>query len=158
MFQEVDKVRDQQPDRRAMHQELDKVRDQQPDRRAMHQELDKVRDQKPERKAKKRAMERIRSKRDDRKLKSHAYEQTDTRRRYLNARYKAKNVNIELSTTDTGFDVICSSCLQYKSRNLCKSIESLDERRRNKFLIKPCFLLKNRSEEHFFCQKEGYNC
>ena len=160
MHKGKDRIRDQLPERKKMHKEKDKIRDQLPQRKemhnqlperiTMHQEIDRIRDQLPERIAKRKAMEKIRTKRDDRKLKSQAYEATDTRRKYMNT-YNKNRKNNSLLTTDTGFDVICFSCLQYKSRYLCKSSQSLSEEKRNKFLIKCCSILKNREEEQFVC-------
>ena len=54
-------------------------------------------------------------------------------------------------TTDTGFDVICCSCLQYKNVQNCKQIDLLSANQQKKFLIKPCFLLKNRNDAFYVC-------
>ena len=53
--------------------------------------------------------------------------------------------------TDTGFDVICSSCLQYKSIHYCKLVSSLSMEKRKKFIVQMCGILKNRSNEQYVC-------
>ena len=53
--------------------------------------------------------------------------------------------------TDTGFDVICCSCLQYKTLQNCKQIDILSSNQQKKFLIKPCFLLRNRNDAFYVC-------
>ena len=102
----------------------------------MHQMIDKVRNQ-----------------REDRKLLFRQYDQTETRRRWILNRDKSRYHRQISSTlaTDTGFDVICSSCLQYKSKSFCKPIEKLNEAKQNKFIIKMCSLLKNRYDGQMVC-------
>ena len=53
--------------------------------------------------------------------------------------------------TDTGFDVICSSCLQYKSKTYCKQIKFLKKQKIKKFIVEFCSLLKNRTDGQFVC-------
>ena len=106
-----------------MHQKVDKARDQTPKRKVMHKKIDRIRDQ------------------------------SETRIFYKNAkdnlRYQRKLY--ETFGTDTGFDVVCSSCLQYKSEQYCKAITRLSEDRQKKFIIKYCAILKYRSNDQYVC-------
>ena len=122
--------------RKSMHQNIDKVRDKNPKRRAMHRRIDKIRNQ-----------------REDRKLELKQYEHTKTRRHYINVWNQSRYQRLLSSTlaTDTGFDMICSSCMQYKSKRYCRPIEKLDKRKHAQFIVKFCSLLKNRHEGQFIC-------
>ena len=64
---------------------------------------------------------------------------------YRTDRDKRKNEAKLISNlkTETGVDVICSSCLQYKSKSLCKTSESISNVQAEKYLVKFCSLLKN---------------
>ena len=53
--------------------------------------------------------------------------------------------------TETGFDVICSSCLQYKNKVYCKSVNILSNEKKKKFIVEYCSLLKNRSNAQYVC-------
>ena len=53
--------------------------------------------------------------------------------------------------TDTGFDVICSSCLQYKSIQYCKPVSTLSKTKQTKFIVKYCSILKIRSKDQYVC-------
>ena len=70
-----------------MHNKLDQIRDKEPERKEMHKKSGKKR-----------------------------YEQEE-RRYYINVRsnLKIQKKLYETFDTDTGFDLICSSCLQYKN-------------------------------------------
>ena len=82
-----------------------------------------------------------------------AYEKTDTRKYYVRRRDYTKYQKTLISSlkTHTGFDVICRSCLQYKSKHYCKLVCKLDEEKVTKFIVKQCALLKNRSDDQFVC-------
>ena len=119
----------------------------------MHRKIDRARDQTSPRKAMHKLVENKRNQRIDRKLYLAEYERTDTRRHYRNVQNKIryqKQLIMSLKT-DSGFDVICSSCLQYKSKHLCKVITRTDLFKYKKFVIRDCSLLKNRSNEKFLC-------
>ena len=47
--------------------------------------------------------------------------------------------------------MICSSCLQFKSRHYCKPIDGLSKEKVRKYVVKFCILLKNRSAGQFVC-------
>ena len=84
--------------------------------------------------------DKVRNKEDKRK----AYRQAQSKLQYqkkLRSSYR----------TDTGFDVICSCCLQYKNATACHTIDVLSAKQQKKFTIKSCNLLKNRSEGFFIC-------
>ena len=110
----------------------------------MHRNIDQVRDQREERKEMHKIIDRKRNKEARRRTQLSSYEKTETRRRYRNIRYNLKYQKKLLSTfaTDTGFDVICSICLEYKSLQYCKPVSTLSKER--KFHSKKkCSLLKN---------------
>ena len=107
MHQDVDKKRDQTEKRKEMHQDVDKKRDQTEQRRKLHQEVDKNRYQTEKRKE-------------------------DLRRFQKNKRFENFLKSIE---NDTGFDVICCSCIEYKSRYACTKIAVLPTAKQKKYLI-----------------------
>ena len=119
-----------------MHSKIDKDRDQTEERKEMHSRIDKLRDVT-----------------EKRKLRHSAYEQTATRKHYIRKRDCSRYQKQLIATlaNDTGFDVICASCLQYKSKNYCKLVSILEENQIKKFVVKNCALLKNRSNEQFVC-------
>ena len=96
-----------------MHQNVDHKRDQNPKRKKMHHQIDNSRNQTEKR----RFFHNVR----------------DTRR------YQKKLH--ETFATDTGFDIICSSCLQYKNKNYCKPIIILSQAKQKKFIVKNCAIL-----------------
>ena len=57
----------------------------------------------------------------------------------------------ETFANDTGFDVICASCLQYKSLQYCKLTSTLSKEKKRKFIVKKCNLLKHRSNDQYVC-------
>ena len=119
----------------------------------MHKETDQIRDATPKRKEMHKQFDKIRNKRPARKSQLSDYELTATRRHYRKKRDNLRYQNKLLSTlaTDTGFDVICSSCLQYKSKQYCKLISFLDQKKRKKFIFKYCSGLQNRYNGQFVC-------
>ena len=98
-------------------------------------------------------IDKVRNQREDRKLKLKDYEQTDTRRHYINIRDKSRYQKQQLASlaTDTGFDVICSSCLQFKTKSYCRLVTATMKDKYKRFIIKYCALLKNRTEGQFLC-------
>ena len=112
----------------------------------MHKNIDQERDQTEERKKMHRNIDKARDKTEKRKQIHHEYDHTATRRFYLAKKYQEKKQSslLKTLTTDTGFDVICSSCLQYKNLEYCKSINVLNKDKKKRFL-------KNRSEGQFVC-------
>ena len=94
-----------------------------------------------------------RNKRVDRKLQLAEYDATDTRKYYRNVQNKARYQKRLLQSlqTETGFDTICISCLQYKSRHICKIVTEFDLAKYRKYFIKDCALLKNRLSEKYVC-------
>ena len=97
----------------------------------MFNEIDNILDETPKR----RKLNNQINKRQSRKSQLSDYELTATRRHYRTKRDNLRYQSKLLSTlaTDTGFDVICSSCLQYKSKQYCKLISCLDQKKREKF-------------------------
>ena len=157
MHQNIDNVRNKKPERISQKQNVDEVRDKTPKRKKMHQNIDKVRDKTPKRQNMHKRIDRIRDQQEDRQLKRKQYEHTKTRRRYMNVWNKSKyqtKYQKKLSMTlalDTGFNVICSSCLEYKPKEYCKSINKLEKENYEKFIVRFCSLLKNRTDGHFIC-------
>ena len=102
----------------------------------MHQAIDKARNQSKKRK-------RFFS----------DYEQTEARRLYKKRRYdenSQSNITAKLDS-DTGFDLICSCCLQYKQKEYCQDIVTLSKEIVKKFIVQDCYLIKNRTEGQFIC-------
>ena len=93
-------------------------------------------------------IDKERNKQEKRKSQLSDYEQTETRRHYVATRNRLRYQKKLMQTfaTDTGFDVICSSCLQYKSLQYCKPVSSLSKDKRQKIIVKMCSILKNRSK------------
>ena len=122
--------------RKRFNAEIDKHRDATKERKKMHNIIDRKRNQMPHRKAW-----------------LAAYEKTETRKFYVKTRDYTNYQKKIMTTlkTDTGFDVICSSCLQYKSKNYCKSVHTLGAEKISKFIVNKCALLKTRSEDQFVC-------
>ena len=58
---------------------------------------------------------------------------------------------METFASDTGFEVICSGCLQYKSLQYCKTSSSLSKAKIKKFLIRRSTLLKSKIEGEYVC-------
>ena len=71
------------------------------------------------------------------------------RQSYSKLQYQKKLKSTFL--TDTGFDVICCCCLQYKNEVACQTIDVLSAKQQRSFTIKSCDLLKNRKEGLFIC-------
>ena len=140
MNQKLDKRRDQEPDRKEMHNRLDAKRDKTTKRKAMHQDIDKKRDKTHKRRKMHQENDRIR----DRYPERIYYKKSKITKKYQ------ENL-INKLYTDTGFDVICSCCLQYKSLEYCKPISTLDRRQQQKYIVKYCALLKNRSNLQHIC-------
>ena len=82
------------------------------------------------------------------------YEQTPERKLYKTNYYKKQAFQKLLSaySTDTGFDVICSCCLQYKNLDACENVETLSANQQKKFTVGACYILKNRSNDFFICK------
>ena len=76
---------------------------------------------------------------------------TDTRIRYVyqrnNIQYRKKL--LDTFTTDTGFDVVCLSCLQFKSIHYCKSISKLDTEKRRQFLVEDYIFARTKYGANF---------
>ena len=79
--------------------------------------------------------------------------QKEERKYYINVRNNLKYQKklFESFDTDTGFDRICSSCLQYKSMQYCKSISILNDQEKKKYIVNNCALLKNKTDDQFVC-------
>ena len=90
-----------------MHQNVDKIRDETEERREMHQKVDNIRNQTEERK--------------------------EFQRNYQkNLRFENFLKSIEF---DTGFNIICCCCAEYKSRYACTGIQVLSPAQQKKYLI-----------------------
>ena len=51
-------------------------------------------------------------------------------------REKPETKLVQTLKTETGFDLICSSCLQYKSKHLCNRADILSKANTEKYLVK----------------------
>ena len=130
--QSIDKVRNKTEKRKAM----ERLRDKTEERKKMHHNIDQKRNKNPKRKSQ-----------------LSEYEKTETRRFYVNTRNRLRYRKklYDTFTTDTGFDVICSSCLQYKSLQYCKLVSTLSKDKIKKFIVQKNNLLKNRSDNQHVC-------
>ena len=92
----------------------------------------------------------------------YAYDQTETRKHFIKKRDNAKYIKTLLNTlaTETGFDVVCSSCLQYKSKQNSKIISHITQQiyyyailewkiYHNKFMTMPCWIFNTLKLEVF---------
>ena len=79
----------------------------------MHRNVDQVRDKNEKRKVMHNKIDKKRNKNEKRKSQLSDYEKTETRRYYVNLRNSLRYQKKLRQTfsTDTGFDVICASCL-----------------------------------------------
>ena len=98
----------------------DKIRDQTEARISMHKNVDQIRDQSRKRLLMHRQINRIRDKTEKRKK----YKQDLHNRNFLNS-----------IDSDTGFNVICTCCSEYKSRYVCTGIQVLNKSQQTKYLI-----------------------
>ena len=139
-----DRKRDKTEERRKMHNQIDKVRDkvreQTEKRKKMHNRIDKVRDkvrdQTEERKEMHRRINRLRDKKEERKQ----YKQDLHTRNFL------KSVD-----SDTGFNVICACCSEYKSRYTCTGIQVLTVSQQRKFLINKKLVI-SKDGQRYICK------
>ena len=98
-------------------------------------------------------IDRKRNKKEYRKLQLTEYEKTEKRQHYIKNKRKSKLEN-ELRqnlVTDTGFDLICACCFQYKVQSVCKKVSSDVKDKYGKFIAEECLLLKNRTEGLYIC-------
>ena len=153
MHQAIDAKRNKTPKRKKLQTEIDRARDQTEERKGMHQAIDAKRDQTPKRKKMHSDIDKARNKTMKRKRMFSDYEQTEIRQLYKKRKYDEKIESKVLSTldTDTGFDLICSSCLQYKQREYCQNITTLSKEIVSKFIVNDSYLVKNRTEGQFVC-------
>ena len=117
----------------AYNREYEEVRKQKEERIAYNKEYEEVRNQKEGRREYKRTKDAERYMDEPRKeyLKKKSSEQ-----------YQKKLIST--FTTDTGFDLICCCCLQFKSAYACKNIDVLSANQQKEYTIKTCKLLENR--------------
>ena len=159
---EMKSQHDQLPERKAKKRLKDKVRDKIPNRKEKRSLYDQGRDKLPERKAKKaihdktskrKEMNREIKKKNYRRDQLNQYEASETKRIQRNIKNKQKYQKLLRSSlaTDTGFDLLCSCCLQYKSKDFCKPVKCLNEEQISKFIIDFCYILKSRTEGQFVC-------
>ena len=53
--------------------------------------------------------------------------------------------------TETGFETVCSCCLQYKSKSYCKPVNVLPKEKVEQYILNYCSLVKTRSEGQYVC-------
>ena len=151
---EMHKAVDQTPQRKETHKNIDERRDRTLKRKEMHRAVDEIRDKTPSRKKMHKMIDKTPQRRELRKHITNQKYQTEGRNNYFKTKrdnpYYHKKI-LEKFYNDTGFDVPCSSCLEYKNREYCKSIELLSKDQKRKYTIKSCFLLRNRSEKRYIC-------
>ena len=81
------------------------------------------------------------------------FEHTKNRIMYVKERNRKRTEKklLETLSKETGFDLICSSCLQYKSKHHCQPVENILKTKAERYLVKFCYLLKNRSPGQYVC-------
>ena len=151
--QAIDENRDKTLKRKKMHQAIDAERNKTPQRKKANQAIDEKRDKTPKRKKMHQAIDKLRYQTMKRKQMFNDYEQTETQRLYKKRKYDENAQNKLISTLDfdTGFDLICSSCLQYKHREYCQNIDTLSKELVTKYIVIYSYLVKNRTEGQFVC-------
>ena len=100
--------------------EYEKLRNQQPARKLMKRECDKVRDQQPERKLMKRECDKVRD------------QQSERKQMHANKRIEKAMLIIH---TDTGFNLKCCCCEEYKGLGTCVPIEKISQEDQENYLI-----------------------
>ena len=148
-----DRERNKTPARIAYKNSYDKERIKTPSKIASKRLSDKKRNSTSKRKALNKVIDNKRKNSVLRKLQRSSYEHTKNRILYVKERdrKRAEKKLLETLKTETGFDLICSSCLQYKSKHLCKPIETISKAKADRYLIKFCSLLKNRTPGLYVC-------
>ena len=129
-----DKKRDQTPKRKEEHANLNKKRDQTPKRKEEHNNIDKKRDQEPKRKEEHKVIETRRRK-------------TQKRKEYTKD-YKMK-IFLKSIYTDTGFNIVCTCCAEFKSRPLCVKVTLLTENQQNQYLTS---FIKSKDGKIYICK------
>ena len=153
----IDRVRDKQEERLIEKRKHDQIRDKQEERLVEKRKHDQIRDKQEERLEEKRKHDQIRDKQEPRITEKRKHDkirnQEEDRKQYnqSNARLQYQKKLRATYLTDTGFDVICSCCLQYKNEALCKNIDVLSAKQQRDFTVKNCDLLRNRSGNFFIC-------
>ena len=136
-----------------MHRRIDKERDENEQRKEMHRRIDKERDETEQRLEMHKIIDMTRNTKESRKVQLSDYEKTDRRIRYVNQRnniqYRKKL--LDTFTTDTGFDVVCLSCMQFKSFQYCKPISKLDIEKRRRFLVEDYIFARTKYGADFVC-------
>ena len=149
MHSEIDQRRDQTEERKEMHSEIDRRRDQTKKRKEMHSNIDQKRDQTEERKARDQTEKRKKMHQKIDQIRDLTEERVFHHKFKNSLRYQKKL--LESYHTDTGFDCICSSCLQYKKMEFCRPVTILSEEKLKQFIVRYCGLLKNRSNIQHVC-------
>ena len=129
-------MRDLTEERKKKDAQVDKVRDQTEERKNMHNLIDKVRDQKAERKDMHNKIEYNRRETVERKK----YQEDWQVRQFL------RSVD-----SDTGFNVICACCAEYKSRYACTGIQVISPSKQRKYLINQK-LVMSKDGKRYLCK------
>ena len=137
MNKRVDKARDKEEGRIEMHKNIDKVRDQEEGRIEMHKNINRIRDQTEDRIKMHRRLAEERRRAEERKV----YENNSYTKRYL------KSIDI-----DTGFNVICICCAEFKSRYACTGIQVLSDSQQKKYLIRNDKRLVSKDGKLYICK------
>ena len=120
--------------RKHDQQDADKRREKTPKRKEDHKNIDKKRNETPKRKEKLKVMDTKRRK-------------TEKRKEYIKD-YNMKKF-IKSIHTDTGFNIICTSCAEFKSRYLCVKATVLTDTQQNKHLTS---LIESKDGKIYICK------
>ena len=137
MHNRIDRERDQEEARIKMHNRIDKARDQTEKRIEMHRLIDQDRDITETRIEMHRRLADERRRIQERKV----YENGPYINRYL------KSIDL-----DTGFNVICLSCAEYKSTYACTGVQVLSNAQQKKYLINNNKNLISKNGKSYICK------
>ena len=135
----IDAVRNKTDERKEYKKGFDAVRDKTDERKEYHKGIDAVRDKTDERKEYKRNFEAVRNCMEDRKR----------MRRNSAQEIKSKKL-LENYDIDTGFNIKCCCCLQYKGIDMGHSIEKLNEEEHSLYLLLSDFSI-SKDQKYYVC-------
>ena len=144
----IEEKRRKTPARTQYSKEYDVKRRKTDARIQYNKEYEKKRSKDPKRIKSKQKIETKRRRTEQRKSYLRNYEYTEQRQQYNKDKYQKKLISTY--STDTGFGVICSCCLQYKNKMSCKDISVLSAKQQHMYVIKRGYVLENREKNKFY--------
>jgi hypothetical protein len=147
----VDKKRDQTPKRKEEHGIIDKKRNQTPKRKEGLGIIDKKRDKTPKRKEEHGIIDKKRNQTPKRKdeLKVIETKRRKTQKRKVYQKDYQMKIFVKSIYTDTGFNIVCTCCVEFKSRSLCVKVTLLTENQQNQYLKS---FIKSKDGKIYICK------